>query len=54
MSYIFCFFYELYKLKLSSFNISSVTNMNKMFYECYNLTELNISTFNSNNVTDIV
>ena len=32
---------------------SSLTNTNKMFYDCFYLTSLNLSNFNTNNVTDM-
>lgn len=38
---------------LSSWDTSSVTNMNSVFYNCYKLTSLNLSGWNTESVTDM-
>ena len=42
-----------YKLDLSDWNTSNVTDMNNMFSNCYALTNLDVSGFNTSNVTDM-
>ena len=44
---------SLTNLDLSSFNTSSVTNMEYMFYNCSSLTSLDLSNFNTSNVTNM-
>ena len=42
-----------YKLDLSDWDTSNVTNMASMFSNCYALTNLDVSGFNTSNVTDM-
>ncbi|WP_411800639.1 BspA family leucine-rich repeat surface protein, partial [Lactococcus paracarnosus] len=39
---------------LTYLDTSEVTNMDKMFYDCYDLKQLDLSNFNTSNVTSIV
>ena len=42
-----------YKLDLSDWDTSNVTNMGRMFSNCYALTYIDLSKFNTSNVTDM-
>ena len=35
-------------------SINNVTDMNKIFYECYSLTEIDFLSFNINNITNMI
>ena len=54
MSYMFFSCKNIKSLDLSTFNTSSVTNLNLMFYECNNLISLNLRNWNTNSVVEMV
>ena len=52
-SFIFSKCQNIVKLDLSSFDISSVTDMNNMLSYCNNIANLDLSSFDTKNVTNM-
>ena len=53
MSFINKFRFIKFNLDLSNFNAQNVTDITRMFYNCYSLKSLGLSNFNTQNVTDM-
>ena len=50
---LFAFYTECEEIDLSNADTSKVTDMTRMFYECYELKTLDVSSFNTKNVTSM-